>query len=107
MSALLALYKHFKMVDAQVRSGFDPPAIPFIPKISTLKTENSQEFNLHISATNTNSTYKFKAHTFANGSLKDMLKWEKTMQTIVKCKPVDIVEGKFDLDEAILEGNAL
>eukprot|EP00957_Ditylum_brightwellii_P155172 11812648-Ditylum_brightwellii.AAC.1 len=29
------------------------------------------------------------------------------MQKIVKCKPVDTAEGKFNLVEAILEGDAL
>eukprot|EP00957_Ditylum_brightwellii_P147560 11237778-Ditylum_brightwellii.AAC.1 len=29
------------------------------------------------------------------------------MQKIVKCKPVDMMEGKFDLVEVILEGDAL
>eukprot|EP00957_Ditylum_brightwellii_P024938 1885604-Ditylum_brightwellii.AAC.1 len=29
------------------------------------------------------------------------------MQKIVKCKPVDMVEGKFDLVEVILKGDAL
>ena len=37
MSAMLTLRKHFKMTDAEVESGFNPPAIPFIPKSSTLK----------------------------------------------------------------------
>eukprot|EP00957_Ditylum_brightwellii_P106639 8135916-Ditylum_brightwellii.AAC.1 len=107
MSSMLTLYKHFKTADAEVGSGFDPSVIPFIPKTSTVKTENSQEFNLCISATNKNSTYKFKAHTFANGSPKDMLEWEKKMQKIVSCKPVDMAKSKFDLVEAILEGYAL
>eukprot|EP00957_Ditylum_brightwellii_P188026 14314643-Ditylum_brightwellii.AAC.1 len=29
------------------------------------------------------------------------------MQKIVKCKPMNMVEGKFDLVEAILKGDAL
>eukprot|EP00957_Ditylum_brightwellii_P015779 1188773-Ditylum_brightwellii.AAC.1 len=65
------------MADVEVESGVDPPVILFTPKTPTLKNENSQEFNLCISTTNKNSTYKFKAHTFANGSPKDMLEWEK------------------------------
>eukprot|EP00957_Ditylum_brightwellii_P033065 2507242-Ditylum_brightwellii.AAC.1 len=36
-----------------------------------------------------------------------MLEWEKKMQKIIKCKPVDTAEGKFDLVEVILEGDAL
>eukprot|EP00957_Ditylum_brightwellii_P159868 12169229-Ditylum_brightwellii.AAC.1 len=74
------------MADAEVRSGFDPPAVHFIPKTSTLKVENSQEFNLHIFAIKKDNTYKFKAHTFLNGSPKDILEWEKKMQKIVKFK---------------------
>eukprot|EP00957_Ditylum_brightwellii_P182325 13890149-Ditylum_brightwellii.AAC.1 len=62
------------------------------PKPSTLKIENSQEFNLCISSTKTDNTYKFKAHTFSNGSPKDILGWEKKMQKILKCKPVDTAE---------------
>jgi hypothetical protein len=67
------LQKHFKTSDAKVGSGFNCLATPFIPKPSTLKTENSQEFNLCIITTNKNLTYKLKAHTFANGSPKDVL----------------------------------
>eukprot|EP00957_Ditylum_brightwellii_P095423 7268314-Ditylum_brightwellii.AAC.1 len=65
------------MADAEVGSGFDPPFIPSIPNTSTLKLENSQEFNLCISATKKDNTYKFKVHTFLNGSPKDILEWEK------------------------------
>eukprot|EP00957_Ditylum_brightwellii_P173739 13227603-Ditylum_brightwellii.AAC.1 len=61
------------MADAEVGIGFNLPAITFIPKIYTLKTEDSQVFNLCMVATNKNSTYMFKAHTFANGSPKDVL----------------------------------
>eukprot|EP00957_Ditylum_brightwellii_P016500 1240020-Ditylum_brightwellii.AAC.1 len=95
------------MADDEVGSGFDAPTIPFIPKPPTFKTENSQEFNLCITATNKNVTYKFKAHTLANGSPKDVLGWEKIMQKIMKCKLVDMAKSKFDLMEAILEGDAL
>eukprot|EP00957_Ditylum_brightwellii_P002667 205191-Ditylum_brightwellii.AAC.1 len=73
VSAMLTLQKHFNLADAKVGSGFDPPAIPFVSKSSTLKTENSQKFNLCTSATKKKFTYKFKDHTFANGFLKDML----------------------------------
>eukprot|EP00957_Ditylum_brightwellii_P008626 654641-Ditylum_brightwellii.AAC.1 len=107
MSAILTLQKHFKTVDAEVESDFDPLVIPFIPKPSTLKNENSQEFNICITATNKKLTYKFKAYTFTNGSPKDMLEWEKKMQKIVKCKLVDMAEGKFNLMKAILEGDTL
>eukprot|EP00957_Ditylum_brightwellii_P089360 6803816-Ditylum_brightwellii.AAC.1 len=31
----------------------------------------------------------------------------KKIQKIIKCKPVDMAEGKFDLVEVILEGYAL
>eukprot|EP00957_Ditylum_brightwellii_P105982 8084287-Ditylum_brightwellii.AAC.1 len=101
------LCKHFKTADAEVGSGFDPPVIAFIPKPSNLKIENLQEFNLHISTTKKDNTYKFKAHTFSNVSPKDILEWEKKMMKMVKCKLVDMAEGKFDLVEAILKGDAL
>eukprot|EP00957_Ditylum_brightwellii_P190243 14480615-Ditylum_brightwellii.AAC.1 len=64
MSRMQTLHKHFKMTDAEVGSGFDAPVIHFIPKPSTLKVENSQEFNLCISTAKKDNTYKFKAHTF-------------------------------------------
>eukprot|EP00957_Ditylum_brightwellii_P092485 7042651-Ditylum_brightwellii.AAC.1 len=80
------------MADTEVGSGFDPPVIPFIPKPSTLKIKNSQEFNLCIFATKKNNTYKFKVHTFSNGSPKDILEWEKKMLNTIKCKPVDTAE---------------
>eukprot|EP00957_Ditylum_brightwellii_P157408 11980505-Ditylum_brightwellii.AAC.1 len=63
MSGMQTLCKHFKTAGAEVGSGFDPLAIPFIPKISTLKVENSQEFNLCIFATKKDNTYNSKAHT--------------------------------------------
>eukprot|EP00957_Ditylum_brightwellii_P143199 10910978-Ditylum_brightwellii.AAC.1 len=93
MSRMQNLCKHFKTADADVGSGFDPFAIPFIPKTSTLKVKNSQEFNLCIFATKKDNTYKFKAHTFLNGSPNDILEWEKKMQKIIRCKLVDILEG--------------
>eukprot|EP00957_Ditylum_brightwellii_P159867 12169228-Ditylum_brightwellii.AAC.1 len=80
------------MADAEVGSGFNPPVIPFIPKTSTLKVKNSQEFNICISATKKDNTYKFKVHTFSNGSPKYILEWEKKMQKLIKCKPVDTAE---------------
>eukprot|EP00957_Ditylum_brightwellii_P176432 13435419-Ditylum_brightwellii.AAC.1 len=83
------------MADVEVGSAFNPLAIPFIPKPSTLKTENLQEFNLHITATNKNSTYKFKAHAFANRLPEDVFDWEKKMQKIMKFKLVDTVEGNL------------
>eukprot|EP00957_Ditylum_brightwellii_P093138 7091194-Ditylum_brightwellii.AAC.1 len=52
---------------------------------------------------NKNSIYKYKTFIFLNGTPKDVLEWEKTMYKVVKCKPVDTAEGKFDLVEALLE----
>eukprot|EP00957_Ditylum_brightwellii_P210721 15365302-Ditylum_brightwellii.AAC.1 len=95
------------MADAEVGSGIDPPVSLFIPNPSTLIVENSQEFNLCISTAKKDNTYKFKAHTFSNGFPEDILEWEKKMQKIVKCKLVVMAEGKFDLVEAILKGDAL
>eukprot|EP00957_Ditylum_brightwellii_P144631 11017859-Ditylum_brightwellii.AAC.1 len=82
MSGMQMLCKHFKMADAEVGSGFDPPVIPFIPNLSPLKLENSQEFNLCIFATKKDDTYKFKSHTFSNCSPENILQWEKKMQKI-------------------------
>ena len=83
MSGMQTLHKHFNTVDAEVGSGFDPLANPFIPKTSTLKVKNSQEFNLHISTTKKDITYKFKAHTFLNHSPKDILVWEKKCRKLL------------------------
>eukprot|EP00957_Ditylum_brightwellii_P032925 2496557-Ditylum_brightwellii.AAC.1 len=99
MSSLQTICKHFKITDAEVGSGFDPPAIPFLPKPSILKVENFQEFNLCISTTKKDNTYKLKVHTFLNVPPKNILEWEKKMQKIIKCKPVDTVEDKFNLIE--------
>eukprot|EP00957_Ditylum_brightwellii_P122474 9339215-Ditylum_brightwellii.AAC.1 len=85
------------MVHAEVGSGFKPPAILFTPKTFTLKTENFLEFNFCITATNKNSTNRFKVHTFSNGSPEDVLKWEKKMRTMCKCNLVDTTEGMFDI----------
>eukprot|EP00957_Ditylum_brightwellii_P044013 3340418-Ditylum_brightwellii.AAC.1 len=78
------------MANAEIGNGFDLPAIPFIPKTSTLKVKNSQEFNLCISATKKDNTYKFKVHAFSNGSPKDILEWEKKIQMIVKLSLIHI-----------------
>eukprot|EP00957_Ditylum_brightwellii_P131495 10029683-Ditylum_brightwellii.AAC.1 len=66
--------KHYKRSNAEKGSGFDPPAILFIPKDIMLKTDNLQEFDLHASLTSKQSTYKFKAYMFLNRTAKDVLK---------------------------------
>eukprot|EP00957_Ditylum_brightwellii_P061228 4646485-Ditylum_brightwellii.AAC.1 len=73
MSVLVNLRKHYKAKDVESGSGFDPPAIPFIPRASSLKMENAQEFTLQVSLTKKKSTYKYKAITFCNGSPEDIL----------------------------------
>eukprot|EP00957_Ditylum_brightwellii_P188577 14355994-Ditylum_brightwellii.AAC.1 len=83
------------------------PAIPFIRKATTLKLDNVQEFNLCVSPASKQSTYKFKAHTFANGTAEDVLGWEKWLVIVIKNKPIKTAKSKFDLVEAILEGDAL
>eukprot|EP00957_Ditylum_brightwellii_P027215 2057346-Ditylum_brightwellii.AAC.1 len=98
---------YFKTVDAEVGSSFDPSAIPFVPKVTTLKADNAQEFNLCMSNNNKNSMYKFNAFTFSNGTTEDVLEWEKKMKKLVKWKSVDIAEGQFDLVEVLLEGDTL
>eukprot|EP00957_Ditylum_brightwellii_P143713 10949189-Ditylum_brightwellii.AAC.1 len=79
MSVLVNLRKHYQAKDAESGSGFHPPAIPFILKASSLKTENAQEFTLRVSPTEKKSMYKFKAITFSNGSPEDVLEWEKKL----------------------------
>eukprot|EP00957_Ditylum_brightwellii_P166626 12683821-Ditylum_brightwellii.AAC.1 len=56
---------------------------------------------------NKNSIYKYKSSTFLDGMLEDVLEWEKKMNKVVKCKLMDTAERKFDLVEALLEGDAL
>eukprot|EP00957_Ditylum_brightwellii_P085825 6528398-Ditylum_brightwellii.AAC.1 len=107
MSIVQNIQKHFKTADGEVRSSFDPPAIPFAPKATTLKAENSQEFSLYMTVSNKNSIYKNKVFTFLNDTLEDLLEWEKKMNKVIKCKLLDMVEGKFDLVGALLRGDAL
>eukprot|EP00957_Ditylum_brightwellii_P140130 10678159-Ditylum_brightwellii.AAC.1 len=45
------LCKHYKRIDAEQGSRFNPPVILFIPKATTLKTNNTKEFNLCVSPT--------------------------------------------------------
>eukprot|EP00957_Ditylum_brightwellii_P071754 5454755-Ditylum_brightwellii.AAC.1 len=71
------LHKHYTRINAEKGSIFDPPAIQFIPKTTTLKIVNVQESNLCASPTSKQSEYKFKAYTFSNGTAKDVLEWEK------------------------------
>eukprot|EP00957_Ditylum_brightwellii_P082838 6297755-Ditylum_brightwellii.AAC.1 len=77
MLLMVNLRKHYKRSDAKKGSRFNPPAIPFIPKATTLKLDNAQEFNLRVSLTSKQSTCKFKAHTFSNGMVEDVLDREK------------------------------
>eukprot|EP00957_Ditylum_brightwellii_P058059 4402768-Ditylum_brightwellii.AAC.1 len=79
MSVQVNLQKHYKAKDTKSGSGFDPPAILFIPKASSLKTENAQEFTLWVSPTEKKLTYKYKAIMFCNGSPEDILEWEKKL----------------------------
>eukprot|EP00957_Ditylum_brightwellii_P121974 9301915-Ditylum_brightwellii.AAC.1 len=107
MSVLVNLRKHYKAKDAESGSSFDPLAISFIPRALSLKTENTQEFTLPVSPTKKKSTYKYKAISFCNGSPEDILEWEKKLNKVIKNKPVDAADGRFDLVEALLKGDAL
>eukprot|EP00957_Ditylum_brightwellii_P056642 4293336-Ditylum_brightwellii.AAC.1 len=107
MSVLVNLRKHYKAKDTESGSGFDPPAIPFIPRASSLKMENAQEFTLWVSPTKKKLTYKNKAISFCNGSPEDILEWEKKLSKVIKNKHVDAADGRFDLVEALLEGDAI
>eukprot|EP00957_Ditylum_brightwellii_P105081 8008977-Ditylum_brightwellii.AAC.1 len=60
MSVMSNLCKHCKRSDAERCSIFNPPAIPLIPKATTLKIVNTQEFNLQVTLASKQSTYKFK-----------------------------------------------
>eukprot|EP00957_Ditylum_brightwellii_P010644 806124-Ditylum_brightwellii.AAC.1 len=79
MSVLVNLRNHYQAKDAESGIRFEPPAIPFILKALSLKTENAQEFMLRVSPTEKKSTYKYKGITFSNGSPEDVLKWEKKL----------------------------
>eukprot|EP00957_Ditylum_brightwellii_P179011 13635579-Ditylum_brightwellii.AAC.1 len=107
MLLMANLHKHYKRSDAEKGSGFHPPAIPFIPKATTLKLNNGQEFNICVSMMSKQSTYKFKAHTFANGTAEDVLEWGNRLAIVIKNKPIKTAESKFDLVEGILKGDAL
>eukprot|EP00957_Ditylum_brightwellii_P022048 1663538-Ditylum_brightwellii.AAC.1 len=107
MSVLVNLRKHYKSKDAESGSSFDPLTIPFIPRALSLKLENAQEFSLPVSPAEKKSTYKYKAITFSNRSPEDVLEWEKKLSKVIKNKPVDAVDGHFDLVEALLKGDTL
>eukprot|EP00957_Ditylum_brightwellii_P121066 9234722-Ditylum_brightwellii.AAC.1 len=95
------------MADTGVGNSFNPPVIHFVPKATTLKAENAQEFSLCMSISNKHSIYKYKSFTFANVTPKYVLEWEKKMNKVLKCKPVDTAEGQFDMVEALLKGDDL
>eukprot|EP00957_Ditylum_brightwellii_P148220 11285956-Ditylum_brightwellii.AAC.1 len=84
MSVLVNLCKHYKSKDTESSSSFDPLAIPFIPRASSLKTESAQEFTLWVSLTKKKSTSKYKSITFCNGSPEDILEWEKKLSKVIK-----------------------
>eukprot|EP00957_Ditylum_brightwellii_P070502 5357436-Ditylum_brightwellii.AAC.1 len=62
MSLMANLCKHYKRSDGVRGSRFNSSAISFIPKANTLKTNNTQEFNLRITPASKQSMYKFKAY---------------------------------------------
>eukprot|EP00957_Ditylum_brightwellii_P047351 3597434-Ditylum_brightwellii.AAC.1 len=70
MSVVQSLHRHFKTADAKVGSGLDTQAIPFIPKASTLKTDNAQEFTLCMTISNKNFLYKYRHMPSQTGHLK-------------------------------------
>eukprot|EP00957_Ditylum_brightwellii_P194999 14856936-Ditylum_brightwellii.AAC.1 len=51
--------------------------------------------------------YKYKVITFSNRSPDDVLEWEKKLFEVIKNKHVDAADRRFDLVEALLEGDAL
>eukprot|EP00957_Ditylum_brightwellii_P109750 8371427-Ditylum_brightwellii.AAC.1 len=61
----------------EARSSFYPPVIPFVPKATTLKAGNAQDFSLHMTISNTDSIYKYMVFNFANGTSEDVLEWGK------------------------------
>eukprot|EP00957_Ditylum_brightwellii_P142262 10837963-Ditylum_brightwellii.AAC.1 len=71
MSVLVNLRKHYQAKDVESGSWLDPLAIPFIPKASSLKKENAQDFTLRVSPMKKKSMYTYKAITFSNGSPED------------------------------------
>eukprot|EP00957_Ditylum_brightwellii_P024261 1829615-Ditylum_brightwellii.AAC.1 len=71
MFVMTNLCKHYKRSDAERNNKFGSPAIPFITKVTMLKTDNAQEFNLHVTLARKQSLYKFKAYAFSNGTAKD------------------------------------
>eukprot|EP00957_Ditylum_brightwellii_P171728 13073572-Ditylum_brightwellii.AAC.1 len=107
MLLMANLCKCYKRSNTEKGSKFNPPAITFIPKTTMLKTDNIQEFNLCAYLTSMQSTYKFKARTFLNGTAKDVLEWEKWLAIIIQNKPIKKGKSKFDLVAAILKGNVL
>eukprot|EP00957_Ditylum_brightwellii_P161044 12260819-Ditylum_brightwellii.AAC.1 len=107
MSVLVNLRKHYKSKHTESSSSFDPLAIPFIPRTSSLKSEKAQEFTLRVSPTKKKSTYKYKAITFSNRSPEDVLEWEKKLSKVIKNEPMDAVDRRFNLVEALLEGDTL
>eukprot|EP00957_Ditylum_brightwellii_P200858 15310479-Ditylum_brightwellii.AAC.1 len=98
--------KCYKTKDAESGSGFYRLVIPFTTKALSLKTDNFQEFTLHVSKNQKCSTYKFKAYIFAKSSLNDGLEWEKKMQKVVKMRSL-IWWGELNLVEAVIKGDAL
>eukprot|EP00957_Ditylum_brightwellii_P125517 9567400-Ditylum_brightwellii.AAC.1 len=106
MSLMANLCKRCKRSDVEQGSGFNPPAILFIPKATTLKTDNTQEFNLCVLQTSKQSTYKFEAYTFLNRTAEDVLEWENRLAIVIKNKPMETTKSKFDLVEAIIKGDA-
>eukprot|EP00957_Ditylum_brightwellii_P068736 5217561-Ditylum_brightwellii.AAC.1 len=84
MSLMANFCKHYKRSNVEKGSGFNPPAILFIPKATTLQIDNAQEFNLCVSLTSKQSTYKFRAYMFLNRTAKDVLEWEKRLAIVIK-----------------------
>eukprot|EP00957_Ditylum_brightwellii_P064670 4908189-Ditylum_brightwellii.AAC.1 len=61
MPVLVNLQKHYKAKDTESGSKFDPPAILFIPRVTSLKLDNAQDFSLWVFHADKKTTYKYKA----------------------------------------------
>eukprot|EP00957_Ditylum_brightwellii_P164402 12516210-Ditylum_brightwellii.AAC.1 len=48
MLVIANLPKHYKRINVERGSSVGPPSVPFIPKATTFKTDNTQEFNLRV-----------------------------------------------------------
>lgn len=82
------------------------PPIPFVPQPSKLQIDSRHEFQLRINPTESKGTFKKYFYVLSTGTSEYVLNWALDVKIVLKNKPCDTAESRFDLTEVLLAGDA-